>query len=204
LWLLALAFGAAHAIQPGHGKTLVAATVIGEGGSWAKGIVLAAAATLTHTGSVLLVAAGLWLSRTSRYAEIDRALAACAGFVIAAIGIWRLGRHLAGYGEHDDEDRHMPNLRLGRIVSLGAAGGLVPCWDAVALIVLADAVGRLALGVTLLVAFGLGMGGVLVAVGWLAARVQPVFTRGREAAWERRLGIASGVALSAIGLYLLL
>ena len=53
------------------------------------------------------------------------------------------------------------------------AGGLVPCWDAVALIVLAEAMGRLGLGVILLVAFSLGMAAVLVAVGWAAGSPAP-------------------------------
>ena len=42
-------------------------------------------------------------------------------------------------------------------MALGLAGGLVPCWDAVLLIVLAEALGRLRLGLVLLAAFSLGM-----------------------------------------------
>ncbi len=127
-----------------------------------------------------------------------------AGFLIAAIGLWRLGRHLAGYGEHDREEIDPAPRGARGLVGLGVAGGLVPCWDAVGLVVLAEAVGRLALGVALLVAFGLGMAAVLVAVGWLAARLRRgLVRRGAGDAWEDRLGIASGLVLAAIGLYLM-
>ena len=37
LWLIALTMGAAHAIQPGHGKTLVAAAALGDRGGWWRG-----------------------------------------------------------------------------------------------------------------------------------------------------------------------
>ena len=50
LWLVALGLGAGHAIQPGHGKTLVAATVVGERGGWGWGVVLALVTTAASAG----------------------------------------------------------------------------------------------------------------------------------------------------------
>jgi cytochrome c biogenesis protein CcdA len=83
----------------------------------------------------------------------------------------------------------------------------------VVLVVLAEATGRLLLGIALLLAFGLGMALVLVAVGVAAARIRGRLVdghgngagRGAETygPWERRLGIASGLVLAAIGVYLL-
>ncbi len=58
------------------------------------------------------------------------------------------------------------------IVGLGMASGLVPCWDAVGLLVLAAALGRLATGVALVIAFSGGMAAVLVAVAWLAGKMK--------------------------------
>jgi cytochrome c biogenesis protein CcdA len=168
---------------------------------------------------VLLVALLLWWTQTGHYGAIHLDLAHAAGFVIAAIGLWRIGRHLACYGEHDppapglaDEPEPEPpasGLRLGDrgLLGLGIAGGLVPCWDAVILIILAEATGRLLLGIALLLAFGLGMALVLVAVGVVAGRVRRHLVGDHHpdayGPWERRLGIASGLVLAVIGLYLL-
>ena len=55
---------------------------------------------------------------------------------------------------------------------IGGGRGLVPCWDAVGLVVLAAALGRLGAGVALVLAFSAGMAVVLVAVGWLAWKVK--------------------------------
>ena len=101
--------------------------------------------------------------------------------MIAAIGLWRLGRHLGGHGEHDQDPQVKP-IDLGNrdLIGLGLAGGLVPCWDAVILILLAEAVGRLALGLALLTAFSLGMALVLVSVGLLAARLQGFILKRRD------------------------
>ena len=82
---------------------------------------------------------------------------------------------------------------------------MVPCWDAVVLILLAEAVGRLALGLALLSAFSLGMAAVLVAVGVTAARLRGLLhRRDRDGAWVRRLGLLSASAVTTIGLYLLI
>jgi ABC-type nickel/cobalt efflux system permease component RcnA len=126
--------------------------------------------------------------------------------VIAAIGLWRLGRHLGGYGEHDDDPQIKPtDLGNRDLIGLGLAGGLVPCWDAVILILLAEAVGRLALGLALLTAFSLGMACVLVAVGVMAAQLQSyIQSWDSEGVWVRRLGLLSASAITAIGLYLFL
>lgn len=203
LLVVAFGLGMAHAIQPGHGKSLVAAAVVGRRGRWTRGTLLAFVATLTHTGSVLLVAAGLWLTRSARYGAIDHALAQVAGFAIAAIGLWRLGRHLGGYGEHGPDEQTASDPSIRGLIGLGVAAGLVPCWDAVALIVLAEAVGRLALGLALLVAFSLGMALILVIVGLLAAQFRRVLQDRRGVDWERVVGIGSSVLLAMIGITLM-
>src|SRR5207247_2429020 len=57
LWaLLGLAafLGAVHALTPGHGKTLVAAYLVGQRGTVGHAVLLGVVTALTHTGAVLL------------------------------------------------------------------------------------------------------------------------------------------------------
>jgi nickel/cobalt exporter len=206
LCLIAFSLGAAHAIQPGHGKTLVAAASIGGTGEWRRGIILALTITFAHIGGVMAVALGLWTTRSSRYPDINRVLAQGAGFLIAAIGLWRLGRHLGGHGEHaDDQEIRQSDLGRRSLFGLGLAGGIVPCWDAVVLILLAEAVGRLTLGLILLAAFSLGMAAVLVTVGVTAAHFRRLIERrDGEQRWLQRLGIASALAITLIGIFLMI
>jgi len=201
----ALVLGAGHAIQPGHGKTLVAASALGPGGGPLRGAALGLATAAAHLGSVALIAALVWVAGFADLGGLDRALAHVAGFVIAAVGCWRVGHHLAGFEAEDAEDDRPPaRLGMRRVVALGLAGGAVPCWDAVALVVLSAAIGRLALGLALLAAFSLGMAAVLVSVGALANRFRAAF-EGAERAdlWGRRLGVLGGVMLATIGISLL-
>src|SRR5262249_38485804 len=54
--LISALFGAVHALTPGHGKTLVAAYLVGQRGTTLHAIFLGVVTTLTHTGAVLLIA----------------------------------------------------------------------------------------------------------------------------------------------------
>ncbi len=207
LAIIAAGLGAAHAVQPGHGKTLVTAAAIGPGARWYQPALLGLATTIAHVGSVLVIAGVLWATGSSRVGSIHVGLARGAGFVIAATGLWRLGRHLGGRGEHDEEQvgRDITTRSAMSLIVLGLAGGLVPCWDAVGLLVLAASVGRLAAGVALVLAFSAGMAVVLVAVGGLAWRLRAAaIGRLTSPAWYHRLGIAAGALLATAGLWLFL
>ena len=153
---------------------------------------------------MLLIAAVLWYTGTSRVGTIHLGLAQAAGFVIAASGFWRLGRHLGGHGEHEIEAHGAIGAQPLGLIGLGLAGGLVPCWDAVGLLVMAAALGRLAAGVGLVLAFSAGMAAVLVVVGWPRLEAQ---VGGRRASIATRPGSDAsgslcGALLATIGLLL--
>ena len=59
------------------------------------------------------------------------------------------------------------DITLGSLIALGASGGLVPCPSALVLLLSSIALGRTGLGLILLVAFSLGLAGVLMGIGML-------------------------------------
>ncbi len=56
-------------------------------------------------------------------------------------------------------------MTLGSLIALGVSGGLVPCPSALVLLLSAIALGHTGLGLILLVAFSLGLAGVLMGIG---------------------------------------
>lgn len=194
LALVAFGLGAVHSLQPGHGKTLVAAGSVGpSGGPW-RGVSLGLAATLGHLASVSGLAAILWATGATDYPDWNATILHASGFVLAAIGLFRLGQILGGLGRVEVEPTH---ARRGAAWAIGLAAGVVPCWDAVGLLLIASAVGRLRLGLGLVAAFSLGMATVLVGVGVVATRIGDGVARG--GAWARRLGIVAALVLIVAG-----
>src|SRR5438445_295501 len=89
--LLAAFFGAAHALTPGHGKTLVAAYLVGQRGTVWHALLLGLVTTFTHTGTVLAVALGLVLLFPEAVpADIQMVLGFGAGLLVAGLGFWLL------------------------------------------------------------------------------------------------------------------
>ncbi|MGY0236730.1 hypothetical protein [Longispora urticae] len=96
--LIALVLGAAHALAPGHGKTVMAAYLVAERGSLRHAGVIAATVTLTHTGGVMIL--GLLLSTTLAFApqRVYGWLGLASGVLLAAVGAVLLYRAWLGRG----------------------------------------------------------------------------------------------------------
>lgn len=90
-----------------------------------------------------------------------------------------------------------------RVVLMGLGGGLVPCWDAVLLLVAASALGRLDAAIPLLLAFSAGLAVVLVSLGVGVVYAMRAGQRHfRENRWFRQLPVFSALALVGLGLWL--
>jgi len=172
LLFLSALFGAAHALTPGHGKTMVAAYLVGERGTISHAVLLGIVTTLTHTAAVLILAAILpWL--VGREQHVQAALAFLGGLLIAFMGLFLLLRRLLGQSDHVHVfggHSHGPvgdgtTVRWLDLILLGIAGGIVPCWDAIAMLAAAIVLGQLWLALPLLLAFSAGLAFVLVAIG---------------------------------------
>lgn len=180
---LAAAFGlgALHALSPGHGKTIVAAYLVGTRGAFRHALYLGGIVTFTHTVSVFALGIGtLFLSRYVVPERIFPVLGVVSGISIVWIGgllLWRRARALRNghhHHHHHDHDHghehghtHEADVTMGSLLTLGASGGLVPCPSALVLLLSSVALGRVAFGLLLLVAFSAGLALVLAGIGAL-------------------------------------
>lgn len=108
---IAFALGAAHALTPGHGKTIVAAYLVGSRGTLKHAAFLGAMVTFTHTVSVFLLGlATLFLFQYVVPQKVTQVLGAISGLSIIAIGGWMLVKRLRGSAHvhtHDHEHVHV-------------------------------------------------------------------------------------------------
>jgi ABC-type nickel/cobalt efflux system permease component RcnA len=102
LLLGSMVLGALHALTPGHGKTLVAAYLVGERGTPWHAALLGVVTTLTHTGAVLLLAAAVYFfsKGPAPLGEIQTVLGFIGGLMATGLGFWLLLRRLANQPDH--------------------------------------------------------------------------------------------------------
>ena len=84
-------YGAYHAIQPGHGKTIAAAYIVGARGRPVDAWILGIFVTLSHTSGIVLVGvvAALGLPGLGSH-HIETWLAMATGVLVVVLGIWAL------------------------------------------------------------------------------------------------------------------
>jgi nickel/cobalt transporter (NicO) family protein len=269
---LAAAFilGAAHALTPGHGKTIVAAYLVGSRATLKHAAFLGAMVTFTHTISVFaLGVATLFLFRFVMPEKVVEGLGVLSGLSIVAVGLYMLRKRLGDLGSqrhhrhhhpghehshhhpddnqahhhhnhesahehgpaghahahhhHPGDDRahhhhdhgaphdhgpgghsHVPEqLSWAGLVALGASGGLVPCESALVLLLGAIAIGRVGLGLLLLLSFSAGLSIVLMTIGGLVLYAKNLIPEHKRASGHPILQwapLASAAVVTVLGL----
>ena len=99
---------------------------------------------------------------------------------------------------------HLPStggFRLGGLVAIGVSGGLVPCPEALKVMIIAIGLNRVLLGLGLIVSFSLGLASVLIAIGILLVRSRALVERfeGLGSRWSSALPLASAVIVTVLG-----
>jgi ABC-type nickel/cobalt efflux system permease component RcnA len=218
--------GALHAMQPGHGKTLVAAYLVATGGTPRDALMLAGIVTFTHTISVFaLGGATLLASHFFLPSRVIPVMSIVSGLLVAGMGLMMLKRALLSrrqqphhhehephhdhahehhHHHHDHDHAHLSDEEHARLhleealavrgragvsrrslITLGVSGGLAPCPDALAILLLAIGINQAGFGMLAIVAFSVGLAGVLVGLGLAVALAGPFWTKLRAGAAQR-------------------
>ena len=184
--LLALAFGALHALEPGHGKTFVAAYFVGVRGTVRQALGLGLVVAVTHTIGVLII--GLVTLFGSRYLLPERLypwLTVASGLMVLALGVRLIAARAGGLAArrrfasllrrgdwkfkhvHEHDHAHLPHDSAPpwkSLVALGLADGLTPSPSALVVLLAAISLHRIGLGLLLIVSFSVGLAAVLTLV----------------------------------------
>ena len=223
---LAFLFGMVHALQPGHGKTLVAAYLVGERGTVGHALFLGLVTTLTHTSSVFILAivVPLLFPGEKMDEQVHFGLALGCGVLVILLAFWLLLRRLGGqadhvhlfgghhhhhgHGHHHHDHQHHSSDRpvtWWALVTMGITGGLVPCVDALALLGLSWMTNQLWLGLPLILAFSVGLASVLVAVGVAVVKFKHLAqSRWGEGRFVQSLPIVGALATLGLGVWMCL
>jgi ABC-type nickel/cobalt efflux system permease component RcnA len=216
--LLSALLGGLHGLTPGHGKALLAAYLAGNRGSVRHAVFLGGSLTFTHTASVLATGVLVLLAGHLMVPQVlVPTLELSSGLLVVVLGLrlvlarWRSLRHAHGY-EHEHHHHAHPHphpesgngLRWRDLAAMGVSGGLVPCPEAIGILLVAIGLDQVALGLGLIAAFSVGLAGVLCLLGLLLVRarglVDHVGALGHRGQRFLPLGSALLVTLLGVGI----
>jgi ABC-type nickel/cobalt efflux system permease component RcnA len=222
--LLAMAWGALHALSPGHGKSIVAAYLIGSRGTARHAAFLGGTVTVTHTAGVVgLGLVTLFLSQYIVPETLYPWLGLASGLIVVIMGASILARRVArrqrhhhhhhhDHGHHHHHEHHHGHSHLPpgadgspittrSMLALGVSGGILPCPSALVVMLGAIALHRTAFGLALVVAFSLGLALTLTTIGVLVVYAGRLMQRvpdrgGRVVRW---IPVFSAAVITLLG-----
>jgi nickel/cobalt transporter (NicO) family protein len=228
---LALSFllGMLHALTPGHGKTIVAAYLVGTNGKWFHALLLGGIVTITHTGSVLLIGVlTLYLSNSLFTPDLIAKLEIFSGILIVLLSAFLIYQRYPALKKNlqyrkktsirfidttfpvnnekqtiklnipieeiSQDHTHTPNqpgyiprgnnskkqapaIEWQSMIALGVSGGLIPCPDAIAILLIAITIQRIAFGISMILTFSMGLAIVLITIGIIIVQGKNIFRK---------------------------
>ena len=221
--LFAFALGGLHALSPGHGKTVVGAYLVGARGTARHAVFLGIVVTITHTAGVF--ALGIVTLFASTYILPERLypmLGLVSGAIVVAIGLSLFTRrlrvamsakthdHIHHHHDHADAEGHIHShlppgtngspVTWRSLLALGVSGGLLPCPSALVVLLAAISLGRVGYGLLLIIAFSVGLAGVLTSIGLLFVYAgRWLKLSGGVGTLARVLPVASALVITVIG-----
>lgn len=223
--LLSVVFGAVHALSPGHGKTLMAAYLVGAGGRARQAVAVGGAVAVMHTASVLgLGVLILSLERTFSPEAIYPWLGIASGLVAIALGAVLLAQRIGAWGNAAHGHDHAgvghghphgpavqmrvapqtPLLSRRGLTALAVAGGLLPSPTAVLVLLSAVSFGRVVFGLSLIAGFSLGLASALIVVGLVTLRARDMVSHRMSSTFGRLLPVLSAAMVGLVGVVLTL
>jgi nickel/cobalt transporter (NicO) family protein len=195
--LIAMFWGAAHALTPGHGKAMVAAYLVGTRGKPRHAFMLGGTVTIAHTAGVFAIGfVTLGLSQFVVPEQLYPWLTLASGVLVVVVGAGVLRQRLRSrrghehhhhHGDdhhhhgHDDHGHHHVHdddaLTSRGILGVGVAAGLLPCPSALVVLLSAIALHRVGLGLALIVAFSVGLAATITSIGLVAVLARRAFGR---------------------------
>ena len=194
---LGIVFGAAHALTPGHSKSVLAAYILGSGLKPARALLTSFVLSVTHISSAVMLAtvANSLVTRSLVGAGRAPSLEWTSRLILVAIGLWLVFRAIRG----------RPHVH-GEGFSAGFIAGLIPCPLTLFVMTLALSRGVPEAGLAFSVSMLLGVAAILGAVAVISAIARNglahLFAQhgATLARVSRGLDALAGAALTAIAL----
>ena len=219
--LLAFGFGALHAFGPGHGKTLMAAYLVGAGGRARHAIAVGGSVAVMHTAAVLALGfVVLTMAEVFAPERVYPWLGLVSGLIAFALGASLLVARLGSWSRtHGGPDHHHPSadgaaghghahqaqpevLTRRSLTAIAVTGGMLPSPTALVVLLAAVALDRIAYGLALIGAFSLGLATALVVVGLVALRARDVVAGKMSGTTARVVPVFSAASIALLGLVL--
>ncbi len=154
----AFILGALHALEPGHGKAVMAAFVMGTDATLEDTLLLGGTVVFSHVIVVVLLGiVSLFLVGSLNVKTTHDLMSIVGGVILVAVGLWILKKYHNPHHHHEHSiDKKKANTKRG-VVAIGLSTGIIPCPAALAVLLFSIANGQFYNGIVYVLVFSAGL-----------------------------------------------
>ncbi len=195
LWALtAFTLGFMHALEPGHGKSIMAAYVLGTNANLKDALLLGLTVVLSHTSTIFALGmASIYLIGSMSLEMTHDLMSLIGGTILLIVGIWILKNYMYPH-------EHNLNTKKG-ILAIGLSAGFVPCPAALAVLLFSITNGNIYDGLNYVIVFSLGLAFSISLLSALFVRGKLYIDKYVQNKNFNKLPLMSGIIILLIGIY---
>ncbi|AEF96360.1 HoxN/HupN/NixA family nickel/cobalt transporter [Methanotorris igneus] len=191
----AFILGMLHALEPGHGKSVLAAYVLGTKANIKDAITLGVTITLSHIFVVFMLGIlSIYLIKSVSASIAHDLMGVIGGAILIGVGLWILNGYF-----HPHE--HKIDTKKG-IIAIGLSAGLTPCPAALAVLLFSIVEGDVLNGLIYVVVFSIGLALSLTTLSVLFIKSKEFIQKYAGSEKINKLPLISGTIIILIGLYI--
>lgn len=190
----AFILGALHALEPGHGKSVMAIFVMGTDADLKDALLLGLTIVISHV--TVIIALGIlsvYLLKTLNVDLTHDIMSLIGGILLIVVGIWIIRKFI-----HKHE--HTVDLKKS-VVAIGLSTGLIPCPAALALLLLGISNNQIYAGLVYVLIFSLGLAFSIVVMSTVFVKSRNVLKRYVHSSKINKLPLISGFIIILIGIF---
>ncbi|HEY0196479.1 MAG TPA: sulfite exporter TauE/SafE family protein [Methanobacterium sp.] len=196
----AFVLGALHALEPGHGKSVMAVFVMGTDATLKDASLLGLTVVFSHMIVVILLGiASIFLLGALNVDTTHDVMSLIGGIILIVVGVWIIRKY------HHPQHQHQHDIDTKKgVIAIGLSTGLIPCPAALAVLLFSIGNDQIYSGLTYVLVFSVGLA---LAITLLSA----LFVKGRGFVQSymgnttiNKIPLVSGAIIIVIGLITLL
>lgn len=193
----AFLLGALHALEPGHGKSIMAVFVMGTDADVKDALLLGLTIVFSHVIVVMaLGVASIYLIEALNVDLTHDIMSLLGGMILIGVGVWILRKF---YHPHE----HIIDTRKG-VIAIGLSTGLIPCPAALAILLFSISNNQVYNGLLYVLVFSIGLAVAITSLSIVFVKGKGFLEGYVSSKSISRLPLVSGSVIILIGLVTLL
>lgn len=211
----AFVLGALHALEPGHGKSVMAAFVMGTHADLKDTVLLGLTVVFSHVVVVIVFAViAVFLLKNLDVNTTHDVMSIIAGIILILVGLWIIRKFYHPHHNHEHNNHkhnaHEHNIDTTNadttkgVIAIGLSTGLVPCPAALAVLLFSLSNNQIYNGIVYVLIFSMGLAISITVLSILFVKSKDFLKRYIHNKSINKITFLSGAIIMTIGIITIL